>query len=84
MNVRINENNWSHTTLLWMVVLIWFCSNLLSQAVFMGMNGHPYGSELILNEIGSWHWLLLGFELIIYASLSYYFFKKTSKFLKRV
>ena len=82
MNAEINRDAWSHTTLLWMVILIWFCSNVLSQAIFMGMNGYPYGSDLLLNELGEWYWILLVIEVFVYAIILGVFFKKIPKFIK--
>jgi len=84
MDVETNSNVWSHTTLLWMVVVIWFCSNVLSQAIFMGMNGYPYGSDLLLNELGKWYWILLVAEIFVYVVIGGYFFKKISKLIKPV
>ena len=82
MNAEINRDVWSHTTLFWMVILIWFCSNVLSQAIFMGMNGYPYGSNLLLNELGEWYPILLGIEVFVYVIIGGVFFKKISKFIK--
>ena len=82
MNAEINEDAWSHTSLLWMVMVIWFCSNVLSQAVFMGVNGQPYGSELLLEGLGDWYWILVGLELLVYGIMGGYFFKKIAKFVK--
>ena len=82
MNAEMTDNRWSHTALLWMIGLVWFCSNLLSQAIFMGMNGHPYGIQLIINEIGNLYWALFAFELVVYLVISSYFFKKFSNSIK--
>ena len=84
MNVEINRDAWSHTTLLWMVMVIWFCSNVLSQAIFMGMNGYPYGSDLLLNELREWYWILLGIEIFVYIIIGGFFLKKISKLIKSV
>ena len=43
--VERNEK-WAVSTYFWMGIVVWFCANLLSQAVFMGKFGEPYGREL--------------------------------------
>ena len=44
--VERNEK-WAVSTYFWMGIVVWFCANLLSQAVFMGKFGEPYGRELL-------------------------------------
>ena len=82
MNAKINENTWSHTALLWMIILIWFCANLLSQAIFVGLNDYPYGAESILNKLEDWHWALVGVELLICIFLVKVFLQKFFTFYK--
>ncbi len=65
-NVKIKEN-WTYGTYLWILLVIWFCANILSQAAFIGTFGKPYGSELLNQEIGPIYWVLICLELSIYV-----------------
>ena len=67
-----NSLNWSNGTYFLMLILIWFCANILSQAVFIGKFGRPYGKELLTAEIGIIYWILICVELLIYSLAIYY------------
>jgi len=51
----------------WAVVVIWFSANLLSQALYMGINGGPYDASAMLSSLGAWYWVLLFLELGIWV-----------------
>ena len=65
-NILENDRKWALSTYFWMSIVIWFCANLLSQAVFMGRFGEPYGRELLDQGLGSMYWGLIIIELTIY------------------
>ena len=60
------NGKWAISTYFWMSIVVWFCANLLSQAVFMGKFGEPYGRELLDQGLGSMYWGLIIVELSIY------------------
>ena len=61
-----SEEKWTLSTYIWMSIIIWFCANIISQAVFMGKFGQPYGRELLNQELGPIYWGLIILELSIY------------------
>jgi len=63
--VERNEK-WAVSTYFWMGIVVWFCANLLSQAVFMGKFGEPYGRELLDQGLSPMYWGLIIVELSIY------------------
>ena len=60
------NGKWAISTYFWMSIVVWFCANLLSQAVFMGKFGEPYGRELLDQGLGPMYWGLIIVELSIY------------------
>ena len=65
-NILENDRKWALSTYFWMSIVIWFCANLLSQAVFIGRFGEPYGRELLDQGLGPMYWGLIIIELTIY------------------
>ena len=61
-----SNGKWAISTYFWMSIVVWFCANLLSQAVFMGKFGEPYGRELLDQGLGPMYWGLIIVELSIY------------------
>lgn len=55
-------------SLTWAIVMIWFGANLLSQALYLGFNGEPYDANQILKSLGSWYWVCVFLELIIWLT----------------
>ena len=52
----------------WAIVLIWFGANLISQALYLGFNGQPYDANQILKSLGTWYWICVVLELIIWLT----------------
>ena len=50
----------------WAIVLIWFGANLLSQALYLGFYGEPYDANQILKSLGTWYWVCVMIELVIW------------------
>jgi len=65
-NTIESNGKWAISTYFWMSIVVWFCANLLSQAVFMGKFGEPYGRELLDQGLGPMYWGLIIVELSIY------------------
>ena len=53
----------------WVIVVIWFSANLLSQAIYIGFNGEPYDANAILSGLGYWYWICIAVELSIWVTL---------------
>ena len=53
-------------SLSWAIVLIWFGANLLSQALYLGFYGEPYDANQILKSLGTWYWVCVMIELVIW------------------
>ena len=53
----------------WVIVVVWFSANLLSQAIYIGFNGEPYDANAILSGLGYWYWICIGVELFIWVTL---------------
>ena len=74
-NVKHNYN-WTYGNYFWIFLVIWFCANILSQVVFIGKFGKPYGRELLNQEFGPLYWILIGAELSIYLFGIYFLSSK--------
>ena len=53
----------------WVIVVVWFSANLLSQAIYIGFNGEPYDTNAILSGLGYWYWVCIAVELFIWLTL---------------
>ena len=53
----------------WVIVVVWFSANLLSQAIYIGFNGEPYDANAILSGLGYWYWVCIAVELFIWLTL---------------
>ncbi len=57
------------TRITWFVIFIWFGANLLSQALYLGLNGEPYDANAMLASIGYWYWMVVIIELLVWSLL---------------
>ena len=62
--------DWSISTMCWYAVFIWFGASLFSQSLFMAFNGSPYDANLLLDSVGPFAWVVIGFELLIWGFLA--------------
>lgn len=60
----------------WVVVVIWFSANLLSQAIYIGFKGVPYDANAILSSLGYWYWACIAVELFIWVTLGFLIMQK--------
>ncbi len=49
------------------VAMIWFGASILSQALYMGFNGRPYDSMLMIEVLGPFYLLIVLIELAIWG-----------------
>ena len=47
--------------------IIWFGASILSQALYMGFNGRPYDSMMMIELLGPFYLLIIVIELMIWA-----------------
>ena len=68
-----NENGKTWKNMLhrlgWYSVAIWFGASILSQALYMGTYGRPYGPEELLEPLGAFYWVLVAIELLFWLIL---------------
>ncbi len=72
----ISKRNPAFSMLGWGAVIIWFSANILSQAAFIGMHGVPYDATNLLTALGSWSWVIVVAELLIWAIAGLLIFNK--------
>ena len=60
----------------WALILAWFGANLLSQALYMGKFGQPYDAQAMLLSLGTWYWVLLAAELVVWTVLGALLFSR--------
>lgn len=53
---------------LWMILLAWFCANLLSQSLYMGRYGLPYDAQMMLKGLGPLYVPLLLLEGVLWVA----------------
>ena len=57
MKAKARTGRWA-----WLVLLAWFCANLLSQSLYMGRYGLPYDAQTMLKGLGPLYVPLLVLE----------------------
>ena len=62
--------DWSISTMCWYAVFIWFGASLFSQSLYMAFNGSPYDANILLDSVGPFAWVVIGFELLIWGFLA--------------
>jgi len=48
------------------ILAVWFVANLLSQALYISINGTPYDGVAMLASLGTYYYLILGIELFLW------------------
>lgn len=62
----MNKENVKYSNLLMFTLAIWFCANLLSQSVFIAINGLPYDAVSMLKSLGPIYYFILVGELVLW------------------
>ena len=73
------RGQWSLQVLGWLMVTSWFCASLLSQAMYMAVNGMPYGPEVLIAKLGVYYWIIAGIEIVIWALVAVLVYSKMRK-----
>ncbi len=56
--------------------IIWFGASILSQALYMGFNGRPYDSMMMIELLGPFYLLVIVIELMIWSLIGLVLFNK--------
>ena len=67
------------TTVLRYAVFIWFASSLLSQSLYMALNGVPYDALTLLKDLGPLYYVVLVVELFVWICIGSLVVKKIAK-----
>lgn len=59
--------------------IIWFGASILSQALYMGFNGRPYDSMLLIEFLGPYYLLIIVIELLIWGMIGLVLINKLLK-----
>jgi multisubunit Na+/H+ antiporter MnhB subunit len=73
------RGQWSLQVLGWLMVASWFCASLLSQAMYMAVNGMPYGPEVLIAKLGVYYWIIAGIEVVIWGLVAILVYSKMRK-----
>jgi len=61
------------------ILAVWFVANLLSQALYISINGTPYDGVAMLASLGQYYYLILAIELLLWLWLFCYLSVKAIK-----
>ena len=70
MSNDVEQEDWAVSTMCWYAVFIWFGASLFSQSLYMAFNGTPYDSNMLLNSVGPFAWVVIGIELLVWGFLA--------------
>ena len=48
------------------ILAVWFVANLLSQALYISINGSPYDGVAMLASLGTYYYLILAIEVFLW------------------
>lgn len=57
-------------SLMIVILAVWFVANLLSQLVYISINGTPYDGVAMLTSLGQIYYFIIAIELILWLYLS--------------
>ncbi len=61
------------------ILAVWFVANLLSQALYISINGTPYDGVAMLASLGTYYYLIVIIELFLWLWLFVYLSVKAMK-----
>ena len=65
------------------ILAVWFVANLLSQALYMSINGSPYDGVAMLASLGRYYYLILAIEVFLWLWFFCYLSVKAIKQITR-
>lgn len=77
--ITMNNSSIRYSNLLMFTLAIWFCANLLSQSVFIAINGLPYDAVSMLKSLGPIYYFILIGELLLWIVAGGWVVKKFTR-----
>ncbi|MDP6870545.1 MAG: hypothetical protein QGI21_07235 [Candidatus Poseidoniaceae archaeon] len=74
--------DWSISTMSWYAIFVWFGASLFSQMVYLAMYGVPYDATIMIESAGTYAWILIVIELIIWVIIAIHIIGKLLKRLR--
>ncbi|MBT4066186.1 MAG: hypothetical protein HOE76_03105 [Euryarchaeota archaeon] len=75
------REDWALSTISWYAVFVWFGASLFSQVAYLAINGVPYDTNIMLDAAGSFAWIIIGIELLVWGIIACLLI---GKFLNRI
>ena len=75
----MNKSNVRYSNYMIFTLVIWFCANLLSQSVFIAINGLPYDAVSMLKSLGPIYYFILIGELLLWVVAGGWVVKKFTR-----
>ena len=70
MDRKGTQKEWAISTISWYAVFVWFGASLFSQVAYMAINGVPYDVDLLLAAAGTFAWIIIGLEIIVWLVIA--------------
>ena len=58
------------------MIMSWAAANLFAQAVYIGFNGVPFDGIAMIDSLGSWYYVLIFIEIVVWMYVAVYFGKR--------
>ena len=65
------------------ILAVWFVANLLSQVLYISINGTPYDGVAMLTSLGTYYYLILAIEVFLWLWFFCYLSVKAIKQITR-
>ena len=65
------------------ILAVWFVANLLSQVLYISINGNPYDGVAMLTSLGTYYYLILAIEVFLWLWFFCYLSVKAIKQITR-
>jgi dipeptide/tripeptide permease len=65
------------------ILAVWFVANLLSQALYISINGNPYDGVAMLASLGTYYYFILAIEVFLWLWFFCYLSVKAIKQITR-
>ena len=69
MGLKMFKQRWMPNLMI-VILAVWFVANLLSQLVYISINGTPYDGVAMLTSLGQIYYFIIAIEVILWLYLS--------------
>lgn len=76
-------SNIKPSPLMFTILAVWFVANLLSQVLYISINGNPYDGVAMLASLGTYYYLILAIEVFLWLWFFCYLSVKAIKQITR-